>query len=102
MELAPLVEALKTAIISQSVLHADETPVKMLVLERRKPRRPMSERLPPPDGAISKRWFMTSNLLGREKWLEPSLMTGTDTWSATITEAKRPASSLKTMSYRQR
>ena len=31
MELAPLVEALKNAIISQSVLHADETPVKMLV-----------------------------------------------------------------------
>ncbi len=31
VELAPLVEALKTAIISQSVLHADETPVKMLV-----------------------------------------------------------------------
>ncbi len=31
VELAPLVEALKTAIIGQSVLHADETPAKMLV-----------------------------------------------------------------------
>jgi len=31
VELAPLIDALKAAVISQSVLHADETPVKMLV-----------------------------------------------------------------------
>jgi transposase len=30
VELAPLVEALKAVVLSQSVLHADETPVKML------------------------------------------------------------------------
>lgn len=71
-------------------------------LARRKPRKPMSGPLPPLDGPVYKRWFMTSSLLGRAKWPEPSLMTGTAIWSATITGATKPASNPKTTKHRQR
>lgn len=60
VHLQPLVDVLREAVLSQGVLHADETPVQMLAPGEKKPTGPMYEPTARRRFQRSMRWCMTS------------------------------------------
>jgi transposase len=90
VQLQPLVDALREAVLTQNVIHADETRCKCSHQARRKLIGLTSGSTAPRRFRHSRPWFTTSVQAGRANMHAASLGRGTASWCATTLLATKP------------